>query len=271
MLRGKHEIFKAVILSLTLLTIISTTVLADTVIDQVPFDCRINGESYILGGDLTASGTAITISASNVKINGNGHTLTYANSSAGSGISLRGNYRNTEIHNMKIVEGSGGGSAFNNNNYSPDGLDLQDLQIYMNTVAAIAIKIVNYSNDINVLINNNVIVLKPNRGSSGDALGLDSSGGKATGTIDSNTITIGGTLSSSRPASVNLSNVDGNLIISNNVITVEGPDDNNAIIFWDSSGHNISSNDITMNCSHCRGILIDGGSDNNQISGNKVK
>lgn len=63
------------------------------------------GEYYRLTKDITASGTAFTITGDNIVLDLNGYTVMYNNSEAGPGIKVSG--KNNAVKNGKIVQGSG--------------------------------------------------------------------------------------------------------------------------------------------------------------------
>ena len=62
---------------------------ATTYISSLPFNANQAGETYVLASDLSLnSGNAITISANNIVIDGNGHEIRYAEAGSGYGINI---------------------------------------------------------------------------------------------------------------------------------------------------------------------------------------
>lgn len=65
------------------------------------YSLNISGETYVLTGDVDASATAFSVDADNVTFDGNGHTITFAQNTAGSGI-LSSVKNGTVIKNVTI-------------------------------------------------------------------------------------------------------------------------------------------------------------------------
>ena len=85
-------------------SIVISSLFADTNLSG-PGTLNKNGEYYRLTQDISASGTVFTISASNVTLDLNGHTITYNTSSRGAGIVV--NSSNNTVKNGWILQGSG--------------------------------------------------------------------------------------------------------------------------------------------------------------------
>lgn len=91
-----------------ILSIWPQTVRAETELTG-PATLNKAGESYRLAGDITASGTAFTISADNVTLDLGGHTVVYNTGSETSyGVWVTGN--RATVKNGVIIQGSGGSS-----------------------------------------------------------------------------------------------------------------------------------------------------------------
>ncbi len=72
-----------------------------------PYVANTANTEYILEGDITADSTAITITASYVVININGHTITYNQKSPGEGVNIGGwNKNHIAIVNGSIIQGA---------------------------------------------------------------------------------------------------------------------------------------------------------------------
>ncbi len=72
-----------------------------------PFAADQANAEYVLDGDITADGTAITVSASNVVINLNGFTITYNETSPGEGVSVSAwNKEKIAVVNGSIIQGA---------------------------------------------------------------------------------------------------------------------------------------------------------------------
>ena len=89
-------------------SIVISSLFADTNLSG-PGTLNKNGEYYRLTQDISASGTVFTISASNVTLDLNGHTITYNTSSRGAGIVV--NSSNNTVKNGWILQGSGRSGA----------------------------------------------------------------------------------------------------------------------------------------------------------------
>ncbi len=260
------------LLSGLFLLVLFATADAATQITSLPFTCSYT-DTFIIAGNLqSGSGNALTIAANNVIINGNNKTITYAVSGAGIGIRYSGSRSGLEVFNLTLTEGNGGGNAIVQNQDSFNGMKIHHCTINCNTSAAFAFRFTNFiAGQTGIAIYNCTINCNPTSGTYAHALAFEGSGNPAlSGSIHDNTITIGGTLSSSRPTNIFLSNTNGVMDIYNNNLYMNGPDDNNAVRFWASNNNKVHGNNIYMNCDHCRGINVDGGSEGNQVYENIV-
>ncbi|MCK5063426.1 MAG: hypothetical protein KAR23_05860, partial [Candidatus Aenigmarchaeota archaeon] len=61
--------------------------------------------TYILLGNVSSDGTCFTITANNITIDGNGHTINYSKVSTGYAIDNTGGYDNITVKNINIVQG----------------------------------------------------------------------------------------------------------------------------------------------------------------------
>ena len=244
---------------------------AATLINSLPFTCNYT-DTFIVTNDLQASGTAITIAANNVIINGNNKTITYAVSSSGTGIQYSGSRSGFEVFNLTLNEGAAGGTAIYQNPNSFNGMKIHHCTINCNTQAASAIRCANFvTAQTGIAIYNCTINCLPTSGTMAHAIVFEGSGYPVlSGSIHDNNITIGGTLRTSRPSNIVFSYTNGVMEIYNNNIYMYGSDDNNAIRFWGSNNNKVYSNNIYMNCDHCRGINVDGGSEGNEIYDNVI-
>lgn len=91
-----------ILFKIVLFLLYAISVQADTEITSLPFTCSIASERYYLTQDLTENtGTAITITASDVEIDGQGFTINYAQTGNGIGVDVN-NQSGAEIHHITL-------------------------------------------------------------------------------------------------------------------------------------------------------------------------
>jgi hypothetical protein len=245
-----------------------------THITSLPYTCS-SSDSFIVDDNYSTSGTGITIAASNVILNGNNKTITYGTGGSGYGITISGARTSVEIYNLTVSQGAtGASSGFYNNINAITGINIHNCTFNVDYSAVGIIRIVNFTSNITgINISDNTINGNPVDVGAGNCIDIQGSGSpQFTGAIEGNTIYVSGQYNTSRPSGIFFSSVNGNnaLNVYGNNVTCDGPDDNNNIRLWDSNNINIYSNTLTMNCDHCRGLNIDGGSDGNDVYSNNV-
>jgi hypothetical protein len=252
--------------------------LALTTINSLPYNCAMPGETYVLASNLSlANGNAITVSTDDIVIDGNGNTISYANSGAGHGIFINFSVTRIEIKNLTLVQGEydpAGGervhAIFRNGNYS--GIRIHDNNIRVthgggaSNAYGYGIHLTNNnSNSTGTEIYRNNIAITGT--SAGHGISLDSGASRIFG----NTITMTGLASTpagyGRAISVNGRDIE---IYGNTISLDAGSDTIQGISLWGASNVSIHDNTITSAASHARAILIDGDSDNNRIYKNRI-
>ena len=250
----------------------------------------VKGETYVLQQDLSSSGTCITITASDITLDGNGHTITGADSLRG--VHIREYASGVTVQNLNI-------SGFNTGIY----VTASDAQITGNTITDMVWAGIVASNSCGVTISGNTvhaskvgIEAKYSTGIKIDSNNVDSNtqNGIRVSSVDgviisgntaltpgargiilqsSNDSFIVDNIASGNEA-ILLHNSHNNVLINNNI---ESCSDCNrlygigvtGIMIWESNGNNIISNDIDS--THLWGIHLLGSSDNtisdNLISG----
>jgi hypothetical protein len=240
-------------------------------VTSLPLVCNQAGQTYVIANDLTsASGAAITVRANNVKINGNGKTLTFGTGGEGTGISLSQSVDNLEVFNLRIVQGSGGGRAFENNNNGIDGLNLHDLQIVSENKVTKAINLKNLPKTTGISISRNTISVNGLERWDGGGIFIEGTGETITGTVSENVITMGNNVWQGRSACIVLTGFSGPVEVSGNTLQMYHGDQGEGLQSWNASDNIIRDNTLNMHCSDCRGLLIDGASNHNRVYGNKI-
>lgn len=253
------------------LFLIANVVKASVQITSLPFTCDIEGETYIMATDLpSTSGAAITVSADNITINGNGKILTFGVDSEGDAIVL-GNVNNTEIHNITIIQGSGGGNAIETSWYTPNGINIHDNILKCEQLAFPVIYFREPHNPINNFsISNNIIMLNDNTQGTAKAIDLNPKS-SFSGRIAGNTITVGDKIYKGRNSGISIvGGGDGLVEIYDNTLNMNTLAEGEGIRLYGADNNKIYNNTLNMNCFDCRGILLDGGSDNNFVLSNTI-
>jgi hypothetical protein len=255
------------------------SVLAETVIQSLPYNCDKAGETYVLANDLSSSsGNGISISANGVTLDGRGHTLRYAESGKGHGVELIRSVSSVEIRNIMFRQGaydpSGGekvSAIVANNNSS--GIRILDNDIRVSHGGRVSgaygfgIQLHNATSSRNNVISGNTILVTGSSG--GRGISID---GDWTGEIYDNKITVD---ESSRnpagyPRAISLISADGIAVAGNELVIGPGIDTGQGISLWGSSNNQISGNMVIMKGIQSRGILIDGASNENNVVDNTV-
>jgi len=258
---------------------------AVTFINSLPFTCSNAGETYILSSDLTLNtGNAITVTANNVVIEGNGKSITYAVTGAGYGIYINSTVTSIEIRNLSLIQGG----------YDPvtgervDGIyrngDISGVKIHDNAISiaksgtvanayGYGINLANISNNSsgNTIYSNTISVSGV---SGGRGISIDTSGsGNFSGAIYQNTITLAGITSvpAGYPSAISVGNVSGTVDIYSNNVTIDSASSvAQGIQFWKTSNSIVRNNTISMAGRNSRAILINGGSSNNEVYLNNI-
>lgn len=69
-----------------------------------PYNMSSAGETYVLTENISTSAGALVVGANNVTLDGQNHSITFANSKTGNGISVSGGKRDTIIKNVKLFQ-----------------------------------------------------------------------------------------------------------------------------------------------------------------------
>ena len=259
------------LLSVSFAIFLAHTCHAQINVTSLPLVCNKAGQTYVIANDLTSSsGAAITVQADNVKINGNGKTLTFGTSGSGYGIFLSQSVDNLEVYNLRIVQGPGGGRAFENNNQGVNGLSLHDLQIVSENVVSQPITLRNLPNTSGILISRNTISVNGKTTGDGNGIYIEGGGHKVTGVVSQNTITMGNMVEAGRSACIGITEFSGPLEVWGNTLNMYQGYQGEGLKSWAASDNIIRDNTVNMHCMECRGLLIDGASDRNRVYGNKV-
>lgn len=260
---------------------------AVTDITILPFTCSTAGETYVVSSNLTLnSGDAITVTADNVIINGNGKTVTYAVTGAGYGVLINTTVTSIEIYNLTLTQGGYDPLAgervhgiYRNGNIS--GVKLHDNTISIAKTGAVANAYgyaINLANLVNNSIGNSIYsnTINVTGVSGGRGISVEISGaGKFSGSMYGNTITISNLTSvpASYPRAISLGNgsASAGVSIYSNTVTVDsGSSIAQGISLWASDNNIIRSNTVNLAGLNSRAILIDGASDSNEIYLNTV-
>ncbi|MDA8324835.1 MAG: hypothetical protein M0033_01320 [Nitrospiraceae bacterium] len=253
-------------------------VFALTTISSLPYNRNIPGETYVLGANLSAAGTAITVSADNIVLDGQGHTLTYGTSQAGFGIDTGYTHiSGLEIKNFNIVQGA----------YEPltnehahairmVGSNVTGINIHNNTITlthggaysgafTYGVDIEDFTAPMTAVINSNIFNMTGTSAERGVNTGPNSGYMQAaTVTVENNTFNMHGLLSSPAgyPTAIvaglgggnGAYNPNGVEIIHNNTINMDSNCDTAQGM---GAGSDIAYNTINVSGAHSRGIVMD--------------
>ena len=110
-----------------------------THINSLPFTCSTPGETYVLTKSLSTPGTAIVISANDVTLDLNGHTITFGTGNKKcNGIETTWNKKNIEIFGGKVIHGGVGNPPACNGVFiqeSSTNVRIHDLEIFVKSRA----------------------------------------------------------------------------------------------------------------------------------------
>ena len=261
-----------------MLGLLAQPVQARTIIRSLPYNCTLPGETYVLASDLAlASGNAIAVTTDNIVIDGNGKTLTYANTGAGHAIFINFSVTRLEIKNFTLIQGAydpAGGervhAIFRNGNY-------RGIRIHDNVIR------VTHSGSVGNAFGHGVHLTSNGSSTSGTEIfrnritvsgasagyGISQEGDKSR--IYGNEIVMSGL--SSEPAGYSRAisvGGRGNQIYDNMITLDNSSDTIQGISLWEATETVVHNNSITSAANHARAILIDGNSDNNRIYANRV-
>ena len=247
------------------------TCLAQINVTSLPLVCNKAGQTYVIANDLiSSSGAAITVQADNVKINGNGKTLTFGTTGLGYGILLSQSVDNLEVYNLRIVQGTGGGRAIENNTNGINGLSLHDLQIVSEKQVNQPISLRSLPNTSGISITRNTISVNGTQPDSGNGIVIEGSDSKITGTVSQNTITLGNMVEAGRSACIRITGFIVPLEVWGNTLNMHHGYQGEGVQSWNASDNIIRDNTVNMHCMDCRGLLLDGASNGNRVFGNKI-
>lgn len=75
-------------------------------ISSIPFNANQAGETYVIASDLSLNaGNAITVSANNIALDGNGKVITFAATGPGNAIHINSNVTSLEIYGFTLAHG----------------------------------------------------------------------------------------------------------------------------------------------------------------------
>lgn len=271
------NIISSVFLSASVL--IAAPANALTMIDSLPFDCNATGETYQLSQDLTlSSGTAIRISADGITLDGNGHNIMYASGGPGYGVLIATTTTSLTIKNLTLQQGA----------YSPangervhaiyrngrgSGIRIQDNTIVVRNggespnSSGFGIALHNTAEStFNIIRGNNIVM---SGGSGGRGISID---GRWEGEIAENTIVLESFSNSPTgyPKAIYIIGALNTVIRENELILKASVMQAQGIALWNSDSCTIENNTIRISGTHARGILIDGDSDDNLVTGNYI-
>ena len=259
------------LLSVIFAVFLAHTCQAQINVTSLPLVCNKAGQTYVIANDLTSSsGAAITVQADNVKINGNGKTLTFGTAGFGYGITLSQSVDNLEVYNLRIVQGPFGGRAIENNTMRINGLSLHDLQIVSENQVNQPISLRSLPDTSGISITRNTISVNGTVPDSGNGIVIEGSDSKITGTVSQNTITLGNKVEAGRSACIRITGFSGPLEIWGNTLNMYHGFQGEGVQSWNASDNIIRDNTVNMHCMECRGLLIDGASNRNRVYGNKI-
>ena len=246
----------------------ATTIPAGTVSS---YQMNSASETYLLGGDVVATGTAIVGAADGITLDGMGHTITFGSESTGYGVLVNGKH-NIEIYNVTILQTN---SAVNNCYgiyiYGGNNADLHNVNINVTKSYAVYFRTetggslthsdlvsltgtpLYFNGDTDTTIQNNTIYAGTGYGSI-----VEASSGVV---FDGNTITAPNNIGISIPTTSH------HLTITNNTITSGS---NVALRLLNTGNHTIADN--TLQSTSNSGIYLGGtsGCVHNTIDGNTI-
>lgn len=260
---------------------------AVTNITSLPFTCSTDGETYVVSSDLIiASGNAITVTADNVVINGNGKTITYAQSGAGYGIFINASVTSLEIYKLILTHGGYDPAAGERVHAIHRNGNIAGVKIHGNTINisktgsvadayGYAINLANIANNStgNTIYSNTINVTGVSAGR-GVSVGI-SGAGKFSGSVYDNIVAISGLTSvpAGYPRAIYLENgsTSAGVSIYSNTVTVDsGSSIAQGISLWNADNNTVRNNTVNLAGVNSRAILIDGGSDANEVYLNTV-
>lgn len=272
---------KKIIIIMLVFMFFPNLLLCATNINQsdIPITLSTPGEIYTVQEDLSSnSGPSISVSASNIVLDFNGNTLTYAISGTGDGVVIAsGTATNFEMYGGSIVQGGNYqfSNPFDNSDLGVGGLKIHNMTLIAEQYIASCIEIENLSTEsLGVEIYSNIISMNDttptqSRGTrscisiSGDA--------NITGVIHNNTLTAGANVYKNRCSTLSVvGGGAGILEIYENTSNMNQEDQGEGFRSYLAKNDYYHDNIVNQNSSDCRAFLIDGGTDGNRYINNTV-
>lgn len=230
------------------------------------------GETYVLTTDITASGTAFTISANNITLDGQGHTVTYATGGSGNAVNFD-NRGGVTVKNLTIQlpadSAASGATAIKGDNSISSTVDNCTINLDRGTAQGnYAIRLHNSNSD--TVSNCNITYRPVAHGIDIDQCNNDR--------VFSNTILLRANYTDAYSISINAScygmPTAGGTQIYGNRITVEGGSGTykgiGIGVGMDFRNGAIYGNIITNACENARALMLDSNSQNNDVYGNDL-
>jgi uncharacterized repeat protein (TIGR01451 family) len=260
----------ALLLCVTLALIGTSSALAVTYV-TAPGVLSTAGETYVLNADITASGTAFTIAANNITLDGQQHKIIYATGGSGYGV-LLSNRSGVTIKNCVIelpaTAAGGGKHAIYGNTSSNCTVTGNNINLDKGTASDNTGIALSYGTFV---VSNNTIRVRP----VGKGIDVGQTGATQ---VYGNTITmtpnVGGTHTAGIYVSCPNASAPGGFNVYGNTITVQGGTGtlrNHGIwlAVWAVNGQ-VHDNQITNNSDESRGIMIDLNSNGSRIYRNTI-
>jgi uncharacterized repeat protein (TIGR01451 family) len=231
------------------------------------------GETYVLSADITASGTAFPVTASNVTLDGQGHTIVYATGGSGNAVALS-NRSGITIKNCVITlpdttTAAGGAHAIYGNSSSNCTVTGNNINLDKGTASGNhGIALLYGSNNV---IHDNTVRARP----VGRCISVEQNNYAQ---VYNNVLTLTPNLGGTHTACIYVScpsiSAPGQFNVYGNTITVNGAsgsvrDHGIWLAIWAVNGQ-VHDNQITNNSDESRGIMIDLNSNNNKIYNNTI-
>ena len=231
------------------------------------------GETYVLTADITASGTAFPITANNVTLDGQGHSIVYATSGSGNAVNLSNRsgvtVKNCAISLPDTTTATGGAHAIYGNSSSSCTVTGNNINLDKGSAAGNhGIALLYGSNNV---VHHNTVRARP----VGRCISVEQNNyAQVYANVLTLTPNMGGTHTACIYVSCSSISAPGQFNVYGNTITVNGASGsvrNHGIwlAVWALNGQ-VHDNQITNNSDESRGIMIDLNSNNNKIYNNTI-
>jgi hypothetical protein len=241
---------------------------AATTITSLPARLDASGTTYVLGSDLTYSGSgpAITIGASNVTLDGGGRTVRYCDSSSTcSGITLGSGVSGVTVKNVTLQQGSGSGNATAIGGWSNSNVIIDGVRFNLRAKASATYGVNVNTSSAGSELRNSTMTITGN-----DFIEAIQNDQSAAWNVHHNTINVNGVgYSSTYPRVINTGSGSQ---YHNNTINVDGNSRYvNMFVSWQQSNVKIYANKISYASHHGRPIHLDDSSSGFEIYDNDIK